>query len=188
MLDRLAPQVAAVAIGASGDPGRFGSLGVPVLADAVAGNAGPLAGILAGMEWAAIRRPAAEWLVSVPCDCPFLPADLVRRLAAARVVAGAEIAVARSAGRDHGVVALWPVGLRDRLREALALEGLRAVGRFAARRRVVGVAFPTVPIDPFFNVNRPEDLAAAAAYLADGTPLPRPDPVPPNRVSPDATG
>lgn len=155
---RLAPQCAALALSANGDPARFSVFGLRVLADSIDGYAGPLAGVLAGMDAAA--QAGARLLLSAPGDTPFLPADLVARLAQARVERGAEIAVAASGGRAHHTVALWPVALRDGLRHALTVEGERRVSAFIARHANVAVEWPGAP-DPFFNVNRPEDVVAA---------------------------
>lgn len=156
---RLAPQCESLAINANGDPGRFAAFGLPVVADSVAGFAGPLAGVLAGMD-AAARRGAID-IVSAPADTPFIPPDLVDRLYEARQSAGANIAVAASGGRVHHTVALWPVALREPLRCALVEVGLRKVSDFIARYPNVTVDWPLSPVDPFFNVNRPEDVARA---------------------------
>ncbi len=118
---------------------------------------GPLAGVLAGLDWAAAHAPELEWAVTAPGDAPFLPTDLVARLHAAR--ADAPMACAASGGRTHPVIALWPVSIRHRLREALAA-GLRKVGAFTEGAAIA--EWPSTPIDPFFNVNTPEDLAEAA--------------------------
>ena len=159
---RLQPQVAALALNANGDAARFQTWNLPVLADTIAGNPGPLAGILAGMEWAAPRH---EYLVTAPTDTPFLPSDLVARLKAARDRAGAEIVVAASGGRSHPVVALWPVRLAAALRHALVEEGVRKAGEFIARYTVARAEFPVAPFDPFLNVNRPEDIVLAESLL-----------------------
>lgn len=119
---RLAPQCDVLVLNANGDPGRFADFKLPVIADSVPGFAGPLAGILAGLDWVAAHRPDARWMLSAPADCPFLPCDLVARLHAARAASDAPIAVACSGGRQHHVVALWSVMLRDDLRHALVVE------------------------------------------------------------------
>jgi molybdenum cofactor guanylyltransferase len=162
---RLGPQCAALAINANGDPARFAGFGLPVIADSVEGFAGPLAGVLAGMDYAALHHPACAEIVSAPADTPFLPTDLVSRLSAARDAAGARIAVAASGERAHHAVALWPVTLRDELRRALVDEDLRKVSGFIARYAHVAVDWPVAPYDPFFNVNRPEDVEVARAIL-----------------------
>jgi molybdopterin-guanine dinucleotide biosynthesis protein A len=159
----IAPQVPALVINANGDPGRFGDLGLPVAPDSVAGHAGPLAGVLAGLDWAAAH--GADWLLSVPGDCPFLPGDLAARLHAGRAAAGSMFACAASAGRAHPVAALWPVALRDDLRAALA-GGLRRVDRYTRPERTAQIEWPAVPIDPFFNINTPDDLTEANRLVA----------------------
>lgn len=163
-IERLAPQCAGLIINANGDPTRFASFGLPVVADSVPDFAGPLAGVLAAMEAA---RGVAD-VVSAPADTPFLPTDLVERLYAARAAAGAEIAVAASGDRVHHAVALWPVKLGEALRHALVEEDLRKVSAFIARYPSVTVEWPAQPHDPFFNVNRPEDLALAQGVLTEG--------------------
>jgi molybdopterin-guanine dinucleotide biosynthesis protein A len=153
---------------ANGDPMRFAAYGLPVVADEVGGQPGPLAGILTGLDWAAVHMPATSHVLSVSTDCPFLPEDLVARLAQA-VKDGAEIAIAASNGRNHPVIGLWPVALRQDLRHALTLENLRKVERFCDRHRTIAVDFtsmvnlPGGTVDPFFNTNTPEDLAVAEA-------------------------
>lgn len=156
---RLAPQCASLALNANGDPSRFVAFGLPVVADSVAGHPGPLAGVLAGMDDAA--QAGAALLLSAPGDTPFLPENLVVRLAQARAESGAQIAVAASGGRAHHTVALWPVALRAELRHALVAEGERRVSGFIARYPNVSVDWPCAPYDPFFNVNRVEDVALA---------------------------
>ncbi len=166
VIARLAPQCDCLALSANGDPLRFASFGLPVLADGVKQNPGPLAGVLAGLDWAAAHRPGAQWILSAPGDCPFLPRDLVARLRQAVSAQGAELAVAASQGRTHPVVGLWKVGLRDALRQALVVEGLRKVGGWTGRYRVATVAWPAEPLDPFFNANTVEDLAEAERLAA----------------------
>jgi molybdopterin-guanine dinucleotide biosynthesis protein A len=159
----LKPQCARIVINANGDPARFADTGLPVVADSVPDFAGPLAGILAGLDWAAAHAARSEWLVSVPGDCPFLPHDLVARLHGARAAAGTPLACARSGEWRHPVVGLWPVSLREDLRRALVDEGLRKIEIWTARRGVAIADWPAEPIDPFFNVNTPEDAALAQA-------------------------
>lgn len=165
IIERVQPQVAALAINANGDPGRFAGFGLPVVADGVEGFVGPLAGVLAGLDWAAVAYPDVTHVASFACDAPFLPADLVTRLAAAVVGQPADMACAASGGRHHPVVGLWPVHLRHALREALSSEGVRKVDVWTSRYRCIRVDFPDRPIDPFFNVNRPEDLAQAVRLM-----------------------
>jgi molybdenum cofactor guanylyltransferase len=166
VIERMRPQVSALVLNANGDPARFAAYRLPVVADSVADNPGPLAGVLAGLEWAAEHSPDAAVVVSVPTDAPFLPADLVARMAAQMRAESADLACAASGGQSHPVIGLWPVRLRHNLRRALVDEGIRKVDVWTARFRLATVEFSDRPIDPFFNANRPEDLAAAAVLLA----------------------
>jgi len=166
VLARLTPQCARVILNANGDPARFADAGLPVVADSVPDFPGPLAGILAGLDWAAAHAPDVGDMVSVPGDCPFLPDDLVERLAAARQASGAPLACARSGEWRHPTVALWRVALRDDLRKAVAEEGLRKIESWTARHGVAIADWPDRPFDPFFNVNTPEDVAAAERVAA----------------------
>ena len=166
VIARLEPQCKSLVLSANGDPMRFASFGLPVIADGVKQHPGPLAGILAGLDWAAAHRPNAQWVLSAPGDCPFLPRDLVARLRQAVSAQGAELAVAASQGRSHPVIGLWKVALRDALREALVVEGLRKVQGWTARHRVATVVWPDEPLDPFYNVNTVEDLAEAERLAA----------------------
>ena len=162
----LTPQCSRIIINANGDPARFADTGLPVIADSVPDFAGPLAGILAGLDWAAQNVPAAEWLVSVPGDCPFLPKDLVTRLYEARVTSNVPLACARSGEWRHPVVGLWSVKLREDLRHALMSEGLHKIELWTARHGIAIAEWPAAPIDPFFNVNTPKDAAQAEAIAA----------------------
>jgi molybdenum cofactor guanylyltransferase len=163
-VERARPQVSALAVNAYGDPTRFADVGLPVIADSVPDFAGPLAGVLAGMDWAGSLR--ADWLASFATDAPFFPSDLVARLAEAIEREGAEIACAASGGRTHPVFALWPLRLAEDLRRALVEEGQRKVDGWTARYRVTVVEFAAAPVDPFLNVNTPEDLVSAERLLA----------------------
>lgn len=166
VIARAAPQVDALALNANGDPGRFAETGLAVVPDSVEGFAGPLAGVLAGLEWARKSVPECAHVATFACDAPFLPADLVTRLWRAIGENGADIASARSNGREHPVFALWPVALADALRTAVVVEEVRKVDVWTARYRLVHAAFDAGPVDPFFNVNRPEDIEAAEAALS----------------------
>jgi molybdopterin-guanine dinucleotide biosynthesis protein A len=166
VLARLEPQCAAVILNANGDPARFADSGLPVVPDTVPGFAGPLAGILAGLDWTAAHAPAIVDVVSVPGDCPFLPGDLVARLSAARQAAGMPLACARSGDWRHPVVGLWPVALREDLRKALVQEDMRKIEAFTARHGVAVSDWPAAPIDPFFNINTPADAAEAERIAA----------------------
>jgi len=167
VIDRVRPQVDALVLNANGEPSRFARFGLPVVADSIADFAGPLAGILAGLDWTAANRPDCAFVVSLATDAPFLPTDLVARLVGGMNEAAAELACAASAGQPHPVIGLWPVRLRDKLRRALAEEGVRKVDVWTARYRLATVDFPVTAIDPFFNANRPEDLDRAAALLQE---------------------
>lgn len=165
---RVRPQVSHLVLNANGDPSRFASVGLSVIADSIEGFAGPLAGVLTGLEWTARNHPDCRWLASFPTDAPFLPHDLVRRMLRAVEASGADMACARSDGRAHPVIGLWPVRLADTLRRAMVEEELKKVDLWTDRFRLEHVDFPTDPIDPFFNTNRPEDLDEAETLLAKG--------------------
>jgi len=165
VLRRLGPQCTRIIL-SSGDAARFSGSGLIIVADSVPGHAGPLAGILAALEWTAEHAPDIAWVVSAPGDCPFLPRDLVARLHVGRIEAGAPLACASSSGRRHPVVGLWAVALRQDLRRALVQERVRKVDLWAARYGVAVVEWPVAPVDPFFNVNTPEDVGAAGRLAA----------------------
>lgn len=177
VIARLEPQVAGLALNANGDAARFADYGLPVLPDSIAGFPGPLAGVLAGLDWAAENGVGA--IVTVAADTPFFPADLVSRLEQAARGKPHPLALSttpRDAGEAlksggkrvnrHPTFGLWPVALRDDLRAALN-DGLRKVVLWTDRHEAGEALFPAIPFDPFFNVNTPEDLARAEA-LADG--------------------
>lgn len=166
VLKRMTPQCAGLIVNANGDPARFADTRLPVVQDSVPDFAGPLAGILAGLDWAAAHAPDIADIASVPGDCPFLPADLVARLAAARQAAGTPLACARSGDWRHPVAGLWPVALREDLRQALTVENLHKIEIWTARHGIAIAGWPAEPVDPFFNVNTPEDLAAAEHVAA----------------------
>ncbi len=162
ILDRLRPQCSSVIFNTNSDVGAAPP-GLTAVPDNVPEYPGPLAGILAGLDWAAQNAPQISWLVSVPSDCPFLPRDLVARLHRARQECDAELACAESAGRRHPTVALWPIRLREDLRKAVTTGRMRAVHEWTARYPLAVAAWDDVPVDPFFNVNTPEDAVTAAA-------------------------
>jgi molybdopterin-guanine dinucleotide biosynthesis protein A len=166
VLARLEPQCTGLILNANGDPTRFADTGLPVVPDSVPDFAGPLAGILAGLDWAAAHAPEVADIVSAPGDCPFLPDDLVARLAAARQSAGVPLACARSGEWRHPVLGLWPVALRDDLRKALIEEKLHKIEAWTARHGIAIADWPATPIDPFFNVNTPQDAAEAERLAA----------------------
>jgi len=166
VIARLGPQVAGLALNANGDAARFADLGLPVVPDSLPDFPGPLAGVLAGLDWAA--NHGAEVIVTAAADTPFLPEDLVARLTRAAERAGTPIALAAThvEGRmvRHPTFGLWPVALREDLRVALQ-DGLRKVVLWTDKHGAASVQFPCAPFDPFFNVNTPEDLAQAEAML-----------------------
>jgi molybdopterin-guanine dinucleotide biosynthesis protein A len=164
VLATLSGQCIDIIINANGNPKRFADTGCTVVPDNVEGHPGPLAGILAGLDWLAAQNNGIEWMVSVPGDCPFLPDDLVERLHQARRQrgTGVPLACARSGEWRHPVVGLWPLALRADLRKALVDEDLRKIEVWTARHGVAIADWPVEPVDPFFNVNTPEDAAAAA--------------------------
>lgn len=164
---RLAPQCAELAINANGDPARFSHFGLPVLADTLPDYPGPLAGVLAGLDWAAEK--GADAIVTAAADTPFLPRDLVARLSDAAAQKNVPIALAASpdeAGllRHHPTFGLWPVGLREDLQAELS-GGLRKIRLWADRHGTATALFAAAPFDPFFNVNTPEDMARANVIL-----------------------
>jgi molybdopterin-guanine dinucleotide biosynthesis protein A len=165
VIDRARPQVSRLVLNANGDPGRFAEFGLPVAGDVIGGFAGPLAGILTGLEWARGHAPDCPWVASFATDTPFLPEDFVPRMLAAVTQANADIACAASGGRSHPVFGLWPVRLAGELRRALADEDIRKIDLWTARYSLVTVEFRAEPRDPFFNVNRPNDLAVAERML-----------------------
>jgi molybdopterin-guanine dinucleotide biosynthesis protein A len=168
--DRLRAQVGRMVINANGDPARFAAFGLPVIADRMEGHPGPLAGLHAGLEWARRETPEAHFIASVAADTPFIPVDLVARLLAAIGDTGATSAIASSSGAWTPVVGVWNIALADALADALRV-GVRAVQRFAEAQGSAVVEFPHLEIggdqiDPFFNINTPEDLEKARALVA----------------------
>jgi molybdenum cofactor guanylyltransferase len=166
VIARLEPQCDGLILNANGDPSRFAAFGLPVVADGVAGFPGPLAGILAGLDWAAVHRPDVKWMLSAAADCPFLPRDLVSRLHQGLVEQDAELAVAASDNQSHPVIGLWSVSLREQLRHTLVVEDIRGVGRWTARYRLATVTWPVDLLDPFFNANTVEDISDAERLAA----------------------
>jgi molybdopterin-guanine dinucleotide biosynthesis protein A len=163
---QLRPQCCALLLSVAGPAHKAPDEFIAVTDDVADG--GPLAGILAGLDWAATHMPDVATLVTVSGDCPFIPADLVSRLEDARRAEGKPLACARSGNWTHPVIGLWPVDLRHELRHALTIENLRKVDLWTARRGVAIAEWPTEPLDPFFNINTPEDAAKADA-LAKAT-------------------
>ncbi|MGI9482648.1 MAG: molybdenum cofactor guanylyltransferase MobA [Hyphomicrobiales bacterium] len=167
VISRLRPQVEHIAINANGPPERFAQFGLPVVADPVAGFAGPLAGVLAGLDWARANVPDAKWLVSVACDTPFFPKNLVAHMTSVAGAGNADMVCAASGGRHHPVFGLWPVSVADELRQAMIGDEIRKVDLFTARYRLVVAEFGSEPDDPFFNVNRPQDLEHAESITME---------------------
>ncbi|WP_298241439.1 molybdenum cofactor guanylyltransferase MobA [uncultured Bradyrhizobium sp.] len=163
---RLKPQCTELLLNANGDPARFAAFGLPVIADGVADFPGPLAGILAALDWVAANRPNVPLVLSAAADCPFLPRDLVARLHRALTDENAQLAVAASDGQSHPVIGLWSVALRDELRHALVVEDIRKIDRWTARYKLATVTWPTTPLDPFFNANTMDDIAEADRLAA----------------------
>jgi molybdopterin-guanine dinucleotide biosynthesis protein A len=162
VLTTLSEQCADIIINANGDPERFADTGCVVVPDNVPGHPGPLAGVLAGLDWLAAQNNGIEWILSVPGDCPFLPDDLVEKLhLARRMGAGVPLACARSGEWRHPVVGLWPVALRENLRKALVEDDLRKIEVWTAQHGIAIADWPAEPFDPFFNVNTPEDAERA---------------------------
>ena len=163
---RARPQVDVLILNANGDRARFAAYDLPVVPDVIDGHAGPLAGVLSGMEWARAHRPDCATIASFATDAPFFPRDLVPRLSAARKAAHVPLACASSGGRTHPVFGLWPVELAGDLRRAMTEEDIRKVDIWTARHGIAHAVCPDTPHDPFFNINRPEDLARAQTIAA----------------------
>ncbi len=159
------PQVATLVLNANGAADRFSEYDLPVVPDVTEGFAGPLAGVLSGLEWAQRNATECRWVASFSCDAPFAPPDLVRRCLSAVNLEQADLACATSGGRDQPVFGLWPVALSSDLRAAVIDENLRKVDIWTARYKLARVDWPTEPVDPFFNVNHPEDLAKAQTLV-----------------------
>lgn len=165
VIERAASQVDTLVLNANGDPQRFADYGLPVVADVVPDFAGPLAGILTGMRWVTEHAPECKWLVSFASDTPFFPQDLVTRLLQQAEQEGAPLACAVSDGQNHPVFGLWSVSLVEDLHQAVVEEEMRKILRWTDRYKCSQVTFSTAPFDPFFNINRPEDLQAAELLL-----------------------
>jgi len=168
VINKIAPQVSRLVINANGDPARFESSNLPVIADTIGDFPGPLAGVLAAMEWTRDYHPQCKWVVSIPVDTPFAPFDLVQRLLQSINDNNAELACAKSNGRAHPVVGLWPVALADNLRQAMIEDEIRKVDLWTARFKLAQAEFAADNIDPFFNINRPEDVEQAESFIQEG--------------------
>src|SRR5258705_8791207 len=168
VIERIQPQVRGLCLNANGDPARFAAYGLPVVPDSVEGFVGPLAGVLAGLEWAAVEAPKCGWVATAPTDAPFLPRDLVARLLAPCLLGDADMSCATSAGQAHPVVGLWPVSARVDLRRALVEEQIRKVDLWTARYRLSPAEFSFQPGGPFFSANPPSGLAATELFASPG--------------------
>ncbi len=163
VLDRVDRGGAPTVINANGDPKRFAGYGLPVIGDVVDGYAGPLAGILTGLEWMTAKHPNLAHMISLATDAPFLPPDIAHQLYAG-FNNDSDIVQAQSCGQRHPVFAIWPVTLAADLRQAVCDDGVRKIDHFTQRYNCGVVAFSGTP-DPFLNINRPEDFAEAARWL-----------------------
>ncbi len=169
-IERVQPQVDTLVLNANGPADRFSDFELEVIPDVIEGYAGPLAGILTGMEWVCENKPDCKWLATFPTDAPFLPRDLVARLLSAIDDEQADLACATSKGRTHPPIAIWPVHLKNELRSAMIDEEMRKIDLWTSRYKISHVAFEDTGIDPFFNINQPENLAEAERYLKNERP------------------
>ena len=168
VVSRAAPQVDQLLINANGDAGRFAGFGRTIVPDGVGGYPGPIAGILAGFDWTRQNRPDAQWLVSFACDCPFMPEDLVERLIEGARASNVPVSIAASGSRHHPVFAAWRTDLALSADEILVKRGLRKVDRLVESFPNTRIEFDTRAVDPFFNINTPDDLALAESLLRNG--------------------
>jgi molybdopterin-guanine dinucleotide biosynthesis protein A len=167
LIERVQPQVSNLIINANGDPKRFEGLGLEIVADTIDGYAGPLAGVLTGLEWAKSYVKDASWVASFATDAPFVPRNMVLRLSQAIKDNSADMACAMTNNRTHPVFALWPIRLIEELRHAMVKEEMRKIDRWTSRYKIAHVDFYSKLVDPFFNVNRPEDLAHAESIFKE---------------------
>lgn len=167
VVDRVRGQVRMLTLNANRAAGRYQGLGLAVVPDIVPGCRGPLAGVLTALDWTRENLPGIPWVLTVPSDAPFLPADLADRLLAAVEDEGADMACAVSGDRPHPVIGLWPVALCGQLRHALMVEDVRKIAAWTGRYKVAYVTWPIDPVDPFFNVNTRDDLAAAEGLISN---------------------
>ncbi len=161
IIDRIKPQATNLIINANSDPKVFENFKFPIVADSIKGFAGPLAGILAGMDWIAENQPNCRYMISIPGDGPFFPRDLVSKLMSPIIAGEADLTVAVSGDRTQPVVGAWDVQLRDDLRKAIQEENIHKVDKWTSRYRIIEVPFSSSPIDPFFNTNKLEDMEEA---------------------------
>jgi molybdopterin-guanine dinucleotide biosynthesis protein A len=165
IIERAKSQVSKLIINANGDTERFEKFGLEVTSDVIKGFAGPLAGVLTGLEWARFNAPRVNWVATFPTDAPFMPLDLVQRLVSSVDVNGADLACACSNGQSHPVFGLWPVNLADDLRRAMVDERVRKIDSWTARYKLAEVDFSEKHYDPFFNINAPEHLIEAERIM-----------------------
>ena len=165
IIERVSPQVSGLILNANGNDDRFSEYKLPVVPDSSNERLGPLAGILAGMEWIANNQNDTDWMATFPGDAPFIPENFVSRCLANAFKNESQIVCAESGGRTHPVCALWRVDLADDLRTAMEREGARKIDLWTSRHKTNQESFATDPFDPFFNINRTEDLDRAALYL-----------------------
>ena len=166
VIERIAPQVDTLILNANGDADRFAEYGLPVVGDVIDGYAGPLAGVLTGLEWASVNSPSCEWVATFATDAPFVPKNLVVELLNSIEANGADMACAMSKDRTHPPFAIWPIRLKDALRAAMIDEEMRKIDLWTARYKIVHVPFEEEGIDPFFNINKPDNLGEAEQLLA----------------------
>lgn len=164
-LDAVAPQVGPLLVNTNSEPGLFSDYKYPIVADVIDGFPGPLAGVLTAMEWALENAPDCSWVASFASDAPFLPNDLVENLMGQIVRDRADMACASSDGQVHPIFAMWPVCLAGALRTAVDQNGIRKVDSWTAHYNLTITDYDTTDGDPFFNINRPHDLAEAALFI-----------------------
>lgn len=165
VIGRVMPQVDELIINTNSEQPAYRALGLPIIKDCADGQLGPLVGILSAMEWIAAQRPQCHWLASFSVDTPFVPLDTVDKLFPAIEREQTLLASVRSEQRTHPVIGLWSLQLRGDLREQLLHHQMRKVDRWTARHGVAIVDFDAEPVDPFFNVNTPDELDTARAIL-----------------------
>jgi len=167
VIERVRPQTRQMIISSNHETPHLKKFKLPIVADSIQGQAGPLAGILAGMEWAKDQAKKYDWAVSFPTDAPFVPLDCVEKMLKRATADKVEIVSVASGGRTHPVCALWRIDLADNLRQAMVEEEMRKIDLWTARHSLSVLEFPDQPYDPFFNINRPEDLAQAEKILSE---------------------
>jgi molybdenum cofactor guanylyltransferase len=165
VIDRVSPQTSNVIINSNSNADLFKGQNHPIIPDSIGGYAGPLAGILTGMEWVLRVKPQCKWIVTFPSDAPFIPLDSAEKMIKCAEEERANIVCSASNGRTHPVCALWQVGLADDLRKAMINEEIRKIDLWTARYRSSVVEFSDQPFDPFFNINKPGDLERAEEIL-----------------------